>query len=103
MAANDNANLIIPVSKFFAHATLPGSPTLPGSYTTGFGAFEKGVMKVPGDVKEVWEALNGRLGLAAIKKVKAKLTYEFECKKLAPAVLAYYMGSASGAAPIPGK
>lgn len=107
MGANDTKNLFIPVSRFLANATLPvapAKPEAPSGYTIDFGKFEKGILKISGDLKEVWKAnTSGMLGLAALRRVKAKLVYEFELKYLEPAFLAYYMGSASGAAPAPGK
>jgi hypothetical protein len=104
MAANDPKDLIIPVSHFKANATLPGSDLdIPASYTIDFGSFEKGSLKVSGDLKKIFAALGGKLGLNAIRRVKAELTYEFELKHLSPSMLAYWMGSASGSAPAPGK
>lgn len=105
MPANDPKDLIIPVGRFRAHATLPGeTPALPASYTIDFGKFEKGVMKISGDLKEVWQANDaGYLGLDVVRRVKGQITYEFDLKHLSPTMLAYFMGSASGNAPIPGK
>lgn len=104
MAANDPKDLIIPVTRFLANATLPGvNPQKPASYTIDFGSFEKGTLRVGGDIKEIYAALNGQLGLEAARRVKATLTYEFELKHLSPSFLVYWMGSASGSAPNPGK
>ena len=102
--SNSSVNLVIPTGLFRFNATLPSSaPEKPESYTIDFGEFEKGAIKLGGDVKKNFNAVAGTLGLDAIRRVKTELSYEFMVKYLSPAMLAYFMGSASGSAPLPGK
>lgn len=101
---NDAKNLIIATGLFRAKLALPeANPNKPDSYDLDFGEFEKGTMKIEGDLKENFNSLNGTLGLDALRRVKAKLTYEFDAKYLSKTLLERIMGSASGAAPEPGK
>lgn len=98
------ASLIIPTLLLRANATLPESNAdKPGGYTINFGEFENASIKTGGDIKEVFRANGGALGLQLARRVKNTLTYEADLKHLAPAALAYLMGSASGQAPRPGK
>lgn len=100
-----SSSLIIPTAWLKANATLPGAnPDRPASYSIDFGQFENLALKPGGDLKETWgPGAGGGIGLYDVRKVKHTLTYEADLKHLTPSFLAYYMGSASGAAPVPGK
>ena len=96
--------LLVPILYLRAKATLPTDDAeLPASYDLNFGRFDDATLKIGGDKKEFWDAYNGGLGLAALRRIKTKFDYEFTIKKLSPEILAYLMGSASGSAPKPGK
>src|SRR4051812_27297205 len=102
----DQSNLIIGSFKFKIHATLPGAnPEQPASYTLAdFGELLNGTLKFGGSVKEAWDSTNGVLGLIKAIKTKRDITLEADLQKIDPViVLPYLMGSASGAAPAPGK
>lgn len=105
MAANDTKNLTIINGSFRAKTALPGaSPALPASYDIDFGAFEKGTIKISGDLKESWRpGPGGALGLDALRRTKARLAYEFDEKYLSKEVFERIFGTPSGGAPAPGK
>ena len=102
--ANDSKNLIIPHGWLKGNLTLPVStPEKPDNYTIDFGQFADGSIRMGGDIKENFSALNGIIGLDKQQRVRNTLDYEFDAKYFPIAQLAYVFGSASGAAPAPGK
>ena len=102
----DQTNLILGTFQFRFHATLPATnANLPASYTaSNFGEVLNGLLKPAATVKEAWDSVGGVLGLIKIINTKRRLDFEGDLQKIDPAiVLPYYLGSASGAAPAPGK
>ena len=102
--SNNPNNLWLGGMTLKANATLPGAdPDKAASYSIDFGNITKSLLKTEADRKEHFGTYGGALKRDRIFTVKRRMSYEVTCDELSPALLAYFLGSASGAAPDPGK
>lgn len=98
--ANDPKNLIFGGYGFKFNTVIPpANPEKASSYTIDFGNIIEGSLKPESEKKEHFGSYKGVKKRDRVRRVKKKLTGTFKLDELSPAVLAYFFGGASGAAP----